>query len=187
MGATITQLTERKSYSRIPAFVDVPDLLSIQTEAFQQFLQEWVPQEARIPIGLEGVFRNVFPIEDAHRNYILEYKTYFLGQPKYTPDECMDRGVTYSAPLRVRLALHITDENNKNKYAQSIEQDVYFGNNYKGHQVYSLMNLSTRMVQNCFKPGLFLPGDRGLTLRRISMTAFLSLLTGAGNFRSPCS
>ena len=128
MRASTTQFTERKSFSKIPAFVDVPDLLSIQTKAYQQFLQEWIPQEAREQIGLEGVFNNVFPIEDSHRNYILEYKTYYLGQPKYTPGECMDRGVTYSAPLRVRLALHITDENNKNEYAQSIEQDVYFGN-----------------------------------------------------------
>jgi len=119
---------ERESFSKIPAFVDVPDLLSIQTKAYQQFLQEWIPTEARQPIGLEGVFNSVFPIEDSHRNYILQYKHYFLGQPKYSPDECMDRGVTYSAPLRVRLALHITDENNKNEYAQSIEQDVYFGN-----------------------------------------------------------
>ena len=119
---------ERESFSKIPAFVDVPDLLSIQTKAYQQFLQEWIPTEARQPIGLEGVLNNVFPIEDSHRNYILQYKHYFLGQPKYSPDECMDRGVTYSAPLRVRLALHITDENNKNGYAQSIEQDVYFGN-----------------------------------------------------------
>ena len=158
MGATITQLTERKSYSRIPAFVDVPDLLSIQTEAFQQFLQEWVPQEARIPIGLEGVFRNVFPIEDAHRNYILEYKTYFLGQPKYTPDECMDRGVTYSAPLRVRLALHITDENNKNKYAQSIEQDVYFGNiPYMTEKGTFIMNGAERVIVSQLQrsPGVF--------------------------------
>ena len=158
MGATITQLTERKSYSRIPAFVDVPDLLSIQTKAFQQFLQEWVPQEARIPIGLEGVFRNVFPIEDAHRNYILEYKTYFLGQPKYTPDECMDRGVTYSAPLRVRLALHITDENNKNKYAQSIEQDVYFGNiPYMTEKGTFIMNGAERVIVSQLQrsPGVF--------------------------------
>ena len=118
----------RKSFSTIPAFVDVPDLLAIQTKAYQKFLQEWTPQEARKPFGLEGVLQNVFPIEDSHRNYILQYKTYFLGQPKYTPDECIDRGVTFSAPLRVRLALHITDENNRNKYAQSIEQDVYFGN-----------------------------------------------------------
>ena len=128
MRATTNQSAERESFSKIPAFVDVPDLLSIQTWAYQQFLQEWIPNEARKPIGLEGVFKNVFPIEDSHRNYILEYKNYFLGQPKYSPNECMDRGVTYSAPLRVRLALHITDENNKNEYAQSIEQDVYFGN-----------------------------------------------------------
>ena len=128
MGATNSISMERESFSKIDAFVDVPDLLAIQTKAYQQFLQEWVPIEARQPIGLEGVFNNVFPIEDSHRNYILQYKHYFLGQPKYSPNECMDRGVTYSAPLRVRLALHITDENNKNEYAQSIEQDVYFGN-----------------------------------------------------------
>ena len=128
MKATKEYSTTRESFSKIPAFVDVPDLLSIQTQAYQQFLQEWVPVEAREQIGLEGVFQNVFPIEDSHRNYILEYNSYYLGQPKYSPDECMDRGVTYSAPLRVRLALHITDEGNKNEYAQSIEQDVYFGN-----------------------------------------------------------
>ncbi len=128
MGANNKYLAERSSFSKISAFVDVPDLLSIQTKAYQKFLQEWVPYEAREDMGLEGVFKNVFPIEDSHRNYILQYKNYYLGQPKYSGDECMDRGVTYSAPLRVRLALHITDENNKNEYAQSIEQDVYFGN-----------------------------------------------------------
>ena len=128
MSANNDRSLMRTSFSKIPSFVDVPDLLSIQTKAYQQFLQEWVPIEARKSIGLEGVFQNVFPIEDSHRNYILEYKNYYLGRPKYTPDECMDRGVTFSAPLRVRLALHITDENNKNEYAQSIEQDVYFGN-----------------------------------------------------------
>ncbi len=128
MSANNDPFLTRTSFSKTSSFVDVPDLLSIQTKAYQQFLQEWVPLEARKSIGLEGVFQNVFPIEDSHRNYILEYKNYYLGRPKYTPDECMDRGVTYSAPLRVRLALHITDENNKNEYAQSIEQDVYFGN-----------------------------------------------------------
>ena len=101
MAASNKYLAERSSFSKISAFVDVPDLLSIQTKAYQQFLQEWVPYEAREDIGLEGVFKNVFPIEDSHRNYILQYKNYYLGQPKYSGDECMDRGVTYSAPLRV--------------------------------------------------------------------------------------
>ena len=79
-------------------------------------------------MGLEGVFRDVFPLEDSHRNYILDYNNYILGLPKYSPDECIDRGVTYSVPLKVRLTLNITDEENKNEFAQSIQQDVYFGN-----------------------------------------------------------
>ena len=155
---TMDQFLERESFSKIPAFVDVPDLLSIQTKAYQQFLQEWIPQEAREQIGLEGVFNNVFPIEDSHRNYILQYKTYYLGQPKYTPDECMDRGVTYSAPLRVRLALHITDENNKNEYAQSIEQDVYFGNiPYMTNKGTFIINGAERVIVSQLQrsPGVF--------------------------------
>ncbi|MFQ6676768.1 MAG: DNA-directed RNA polymerase subunit beta [Fidelibacterota bacterium] len=106
----------------------MPDLLALQKDSFQEFLQENVPEDERLPIGLEGVFRNVFPLEDTHRNYVLEFSNYFLGLPKYTPGECIDRGVTYSLPLKVRLVLHITDEEDKNKFAQSIEQEVYFGN-----------------------------------------------------------
>ena len=83
--------------------------------------------EARRPIGLEGVFKDVFPLRILIKIYF-RVQEYYLGQPNIRSDECMDRGVTFSAPLRVRLALHITDENNKNEYAQSIEQDVYFGN-----------------------------------------------------------
>ena len=158
MGAIINKKAERKSFSKISAFVDVPDLLTIQTLAYQEFLQEWTPYEAREDIGLEGVFQNVFPIEDSHRNYILEYKNYYLGQPKYNGDECMDRGVTYSAPLRVRLALHITDENNKNEYAQSIEQDVYFGNiPYMTEKGTFIINGAERVIVSQLQrsPGVF--------------------------------
>ena len=106
----------------------MPDLLSLQKDSFQEFLQEDAAEDEKVLIGLEGVFQNVFPLEDSHRNYVLEYSNYFLGLPKYTPEECIDRGVTYSVPLKVRLVLHITDEEDKNKFAQSIEQEVYFGN-----------------------------------------------------------
>ena len=158
MKAITVKSSVRESFSKIPAFVDVPDLLSIQTKAYQQFLQEWVPIEAREQIGLEGVFQNVFPIEDSHRNYILEYNSYYMGMPKYSPDECMDRGVTYSAPLRVRLALHITDESNKNKYAQSIEQDVYFGNiPYMTNKGTFIINGAERVIVSQLQrsPGVF--------------------------------
>lgn len=128
MKASTTKMREVVSFQKIPSILEIPDLLSIQTESFKLFLQEDIFEEDRQSIGLEEVFRNVFPIEDAHRNYVLEYKSYFLGAPKYTPEECIDRGVTYFSPLKVKLVLHITDENNKNEYAQSIEQEVYFGN-----------------------------------------------------------
>ena len=106
----------------------MPDFLALQKESFEQFLQLHVPEDERDHVGLEGVFRDVFPLEDSHRNYILDYNNYILGLPKYSPDECIDRGVTYSVPLKVRLTLNITDEENKNEFAQSIQQDVYFGN-----------------------------------------------------------
>ena len=128
MGATLKSSTERESFSRISSFVNMPDLLAIQTEAYQTFLQENEAPEARSPIGLEGVFQNVFPLEDNHRNYVLDYNSYYLGNPKYSPDECIERGVTYSSPLRVKLSLNIMDENDRNKVAHKIEQDVYFGN-----------------------------------------------------------
>ncbi len=128
MGATTKRTSNRISFSQIKSFVDMPDLLSLQKDSFQEFLQEDEAEDERNHIGLEGVFQNVFPLEDTHRNYVLEYSNYFLGLPKYTPEECIDRGVTYSIPLKVRLVLHITDEEDKNKFAQSIEQEVYFGN-----------------------------------------------------------
>ena len=128
MRATINQRTKRVSFSRIPSIVEIPDLLAVQTGAFEDFIQEHVLDDERDLIGLQDVFSNAFPIEDPHRNYVLEYKSYLLGLPKYGPEECIDRGVTYSVPLKARLILHITDESNKNEYAQSIEQEVYFGN-----------------------------------------------------------
>lgn len=119
---------ERVSFKKIPSNVEMPDLLALQRDSYRMFLQEDSLEDERKRIGLEEVFRNIFPIEDSHRNYILEYKNYFLAPPKYSPNECIDRGVTYSAPIKVKLVLHITDEEDRSKYAQSIEQDVYFGN-----------------------------------------------------------
>ncbi len=128
MVSSTNRPLKRVTFGRINPIVDIPDLLSVQKGSFQQFIQENVPEDERELTGLESVFRSVFPLEDSHRNYVLEYKSYFLGLPKYTPEECIDRGVTYSVPLKVRLILHITDEENRNIYAQSIEQEVYFGN-----------------------------------------------------------
>jgi DNA-directed RNA polymerase, beta subunit/140 kD subunit len=72
----------RLTFSHIEELLEVPDLLSIQTRAYQQFLQEFEAPEARDDFGLQGVLNSVFPIEDLHRNYILEFNNYYLKQPK---------------------------------------------------------------------------------------------------------
>lgn len=157
MGATTTS-TERISFQKIPKIVDIPDILSIQVDSYHHFLQEDSLDDERNPTGLEQVFRNVFPIEDSHRNYVLEYKSYYLGKPKYSPAECIDRGVTYSAPLKVKLVLHITDEENRNEFAQSIEQDVYFGNiPYMTEKGTFIINGAERVIVSQLQrsPGVF--------------------------------
>ena len=119
---------DRHSFSRISSAIPMPDLLGVQVDSFRNFLQLDKPEDQRDPHGLHEVLGNIFPIEDTHKNYILEYKSYYFGISKYSPEECMERGVTYAVPLKVRLILHITDEFDRSKYAHSIEQEVYFGN-----------------------------------------------------------
>ena len=120
--------TERRSFGSVDSLIEAPDLLAIQLESYEEFLQENVLVEKRKNKGLEAVFRSMFPVEDAHKNYVLEYKYYYLGLPKYTVRECLERRISYTVPLKVRFVLHITDEDDRSKYVQSIEQDVFFGN-----------------------------------------------------------
>ena len=128
LAAKKSTYSDRVTFEKTKSEIEFPDLLGVQIEAFQSFIQENVPEDERVNLGLQEVFTNVFPLEDAHRNYVFEFKSYFLGLAKYTPEECMDRGLTYSVPLKVRLVLHITNEDDRSKYDQSIEQEVYFGN-----------------------------------------------------------
>ena len=128
MATLNSALKDRVTFEKTKSDVVFPDLLDVQIEAFQSFIQNNIPEDERLNVGLEEVFNNVFPLEDSHKNYVFEYKSYFLGLAKYTPEECMDRGLTYSVPLKVRLVLHITNEDDRSKYDQSIEQEVYFGN-----------------------------------------------------------
>ncbi|MBO8129890.1 MAG: DNA-directed RNA polymerase subunit beta [Candidatus Marinimicrobia bacterium] len=119
---------ERKSFAKSKPVMKVPDLLDIQIKSFEDFLQKDVPPDKRKIQGLEEAFRTVFPIEDNHGNYLLEYKYYTVGDPPYTVWESIERGVTYAVPLKVRLVLHISEEGGSGKYTAGIEQDIFFGN-----------------------------------------------------------
>jgi DNA-directed RNA polymerase subunit beta len=118
----------RQDFSKFQPKIPVPDLLDIQLESWESFLQEDILPEKRENKGLEAVFRNMFPVEDTRNDYVLEYKHYYLGLPKYTEKECLERRISLSIPLKVRFVLNITDEDDRSKYIQSIEQDVFFGN-----------------------------------------------------------
>ena len=120
--------SSRHAFGHVQSHVQMPDLLAIQINSYEEFLQEDVLVEKRRNQGLEQVFSSMFPVEDTHKNYVLEYKYYYSGLPKYTVQECLERRISYTVPLKVRFVLHITDENDRSKYVQDIEQDVFFGN-----------------------------------------------------------
>ena len=122
------KLNTRHNFEKIKTTTEFPDLLDLQVGSFHDFLQEDLNPNEREMFGLHEAFASIFPLQDNHENYILEYKSYTIGKPRYTPKECSDRGITYSVPLKVQLRLKITDEKDKKKFAQVIDQDVYFGN-----------------------------------------------------------
>ena len=128
MSEQSARVLTRHDFASVNVKEEVPDLLEIQLASYEEFLQEYVLAEKRKKKGLEAVFRSMFPVEDNLRNYVLEYKSYYLGLPKYTMKECLDRRISYSVPLKVKFILHITNENDRTQFVQNIEQDVFFGN-----------------------------------------------------------
>ena len=103
------------NFSKLEEVVSIPDLLAIQVNSMEDFLQEEILPEKRENKGLEAVFKNMFPVEDTRNDYVLEYKHYYLGLPKYTEKECLERRISLSIPLKVRFVLNITDEDDRSK------------------------------------------------------------------------
>src|SRR5687767_9506590 len=106
----------------------MPHLLDIQTRAFEALLQLDAASHDREDVGLERVFKDLFPITDVHENFSLEFVRYTLGEPKYSVEECIERDMTYSAPLKATLQLVINEEVNGQKRPRNIiEKEVYLG------------------------------------------------------------
>lgn len=122
------QYLARQSFSKFESSVEMPNLLDIQLESYEEFLQMKVTPENRESKGLQAVFETIFPIEDSRGNYKLEYVNYFLGLPKYTIEECQDRGMSYAVPLKANLRLSVSSEEETGKIEEVIEQSVFFGN-----------------------------------------------------------
>ncbi|MDP3427607.1 MAG: hypothetical protein Q8S17_09560, partial [Humidesulfovibrio sp.] len=124
----MAQLT--KHFGKIANSLPIPHLLELQVDSYLKFLQRDEPPASRADLGLEAVFRSVFPIEDFNRTASLEYVSYIIQDPKYDEDECLAKGLTYETPLRliVRLVVFDVDEESGARTIRDIkEQDIYFG------------------------------------------------------------
>ncbi|MBC5992913.1 DNA-directed RNA polymerase subunit beta [Pontibacter cellulosilyticus] len=118
--------TDRINFASIKQVIDYPDFLDVQVQSFQDFFQLETPAENRAQEGLFKVFAENFPISDSRENFVLEFIDYHIDPPKYSVDESIDRGLTYSVPLKAKLRLICNDEDNED--FETIEQEVFLGN-----------------------------------------------------------
>jgi len=120
-----TNAQQRINFATVKNPLDFPDFLEVQIKSFQDFLQLDAPPEKRKNEGLYKVFMENFPIADTRNNFVLEFLDYYVDPPRYSIDECIDRGLTYSVPLKAKLYLYCTDPDHED-FAPVI-QDVYLG------------------------------------------------------------
>ena len=117
--------TQRINFASIKSPIDCPDFLDIQLKSFQDFFQLETAPENRQNEGLFKVFAENFPITDARNNFVLEFLDYFVDPPRYSIEECIERGLTYSVPLKAKMRLYCTDPEHED--FETIVQDVYLG------------------------------------------------------------
>ena len=117
----------RKNFSKLPAILDTPYLLSMQINSYNDFLQQNISSTTRLNIGLQEAFNSVFPIISNNGMVELQFIGYELGKPEFDVRECQLRGVTYSAPLRAKMRLAIYDKNStKKKLKQTVDSEAVF-------------------------------------------------------------
>ncbi len=157
----------RKNFGRIGDAAPMPNLIQVQKDSYEQFLQRFIKAEDREVDGLEAVFRSVFPISDFTETATLEYVSYEFEDPKYDTEECQQRDMTYAAPLKVTLRLIVfeVDEETGAKSVKDIkEQEVYMGDMplMTGNGTF-IVNGTERVIvsQMHRSPGVFFDHDKG--------------------------
>ncbi|MCP4923530.1 MAG: DNA-directed RNA polymerase subunit beta, partial [bacterium] len=170
MSKSVTaRLKIRKSFERVPSPAEMPDLIELQKSSYEQFLQKNSTAENRLEEGLQAAFQSVFPIKDFAGKAQLEFYRYDFDLPKYDVDECMQRGLTYSAPLRVifRLVVWDVDEDTGARSIRDIkEQEVYVGDMplMTDNGTFIVNGVERVIVSQMHRsPGVFFDHDRGKT------------------------
>ena len=169
VGSLTSRKRVRKSFGRISEVAPMPNLIEIQKSSYDHFLQVNVKVEDRDSVGLQEVFKTVFPIKDFAENSMLEFVRYELEEPKFDVEECQQRGLTFAAPLKVTLRLVVWDVD-EDTGARSIrdikEQEVYMGDMPLMTQNGTFVINGTERVivsQMHRSPGVFFDHDKGKT------------------------
>jgi DNA-directed RNA polymerase subunit beta len=162
-----SNLRVRRNFGKIKKIIDIPNLIEIQKRSYDEFLQHGVGAEQRQDTGLQAVFKSVFPIKDFNETASLEFVSYELGEPKYDVDECHQRGMTFAAPVKVKIQLVIWDVEDGRRSIKNVkEQEVYFG------EIPLMTRNGTFMVNGTERvivsqlhrsPGVFFEHDKGRT------------------------
>ncbi|NPA94853.1 MAG: DNA-directed RNA polymerase subunit beta [Thermodesulfobacteria bacterium] len=157
----------RKNFGKVKSIIDIPHLIAVQQGPYEKFLQKDIAPEARKDIGLQAVFKSVFPIKDFTGASSLEFVQYSVGTPKYTQEECLQRGSTYEAPVKIVIRL-LSYDVDKETGAQSIrdikEQEIYFGTIPLMTRTGTfIINGTERVVVSQLQrsPGVFFDHDKG--------------------------
>ena len=159
----------RKDFGKQPGILGVPYLLAIQLDSYRRFLQAEAPEDARVDRGLHAAFKSVFPISSYSGNATLEYVSYRLGEPVFDVKECQLRGLTYAAPLRVKVRLIVLDKEApgaKKPVKDVREQEVYLGElPLMTENGTFIVNGTERVIVSQLhrSPGVFFDHDRGKT------------------------
>ena len=157
----------RKNFGRIGAATPMPNLIEVQKSSYDAFLQRDVEPDKRLNTGLQEVFNSVFPIEDFSGRGQLVFTSYELEPPKYDVEECQQRDLTYSAPLKVTLQLHfftVDEETESQRWVATKEQTVYFGDMplMTDHGTFVINGTERVIVSQMHRsPGVFFDHDKG--------------------------
>ena len=159
----------RKNFGRIQKIIDVPNLIDIQMKSYEKFLQKDTPLEKRGNFGLQGAFKSIFPISDFSGKCSLEFVSYKIGESRYDVKECIAKGLTYAAPLKivVRLVVFDADRTSEQKIIRDIkEQEIYFGEiPLMTENGTFIVNGTERVIVSQLhrSPGIFFDHDKGKT------------------------
>jgi len=162
------ELRERVNFGKVPLFLEVPNLIEIQRRSYEKFLQKDLPMDKREDTGLQAAFKGVFPIMDYNETASVELIGYMVGEPKFSIRDSLQKGITYAAPLKIRVKLNLweVEEGSNKRLKESREQEVYIGEMPLMTETGTfIINGTERVIVSQLhrSPGVFFSHDKGKT------------------------